>query len=80
MSAVPLGTRPEGASQLIREYIYLYGAVCLDRGVLPKQGETDLKGLVRVIVMMGEAAAIQLLLPAPEWSVDLQYLRAGGVQ
>lgn len=28
----PTGTRPEVASQLIREYIYLYGAVC------PKDG------------------------------------------
>src|SRR5450830_478850 len=28
----PIGTRPEVASQLIREYIYLYGAVC------PKDG------------------------------------------
>jgi hypothetical protein len=28
----PIGTRPEVASQLIREYIYLYGAVC------PKEG------------------------------------------
>src|SRR5258707_6338941 len=28
----PIGIRPEVASQLIREYIYLYGAVC------PKDG------------------------------------------
>ena len=28
----PIGTRPEVASQLIREYIYLYGAVCPKNG------------------------------------------------
>ncbi len=28
----PVGTRPEVAAQLIREYIYLYGAVLLPHG------------------------------------------------
>jgi ABC-type nitrate/sulfonate/bicarbonate transport system substrate-binding protein len=51
-----------------------------DRGVLPKQGEIDIKGLVRVIAMMGEAGAIKPPLPVPEQFVDLQYLRAAGVQ
>jgi ABC-type nitrate/sulfonate/bicarbonate transport system substrate-binding protein len=51
-----------------------------DRGVLPKQGEIDLDGLKRVIAMMGEAGAIKPPLPAPERFVDLQYLRAAGLQ
>ena len=50
-----------------------------DRGVLPKQGEIDLKGLAQVIAFMGEGDALKPPLPAPERFVDLQYLRAAGV-
>jgi ABC-type nitrate/sulfonate/bicarbonate transport system substrate-binding protein len=51
-----------------------------DRGVLPKQAEIDVEGLAQVIAMMGEAGAIKSPLPSPEQFVDLQYLRAAGVQ
>src|SRR6266851_679232 len=51
-----------------------------ERGVLPQQGEIDLKGLAQVIAMLGEAGALKPPLPAPEQFVDLQYLRAAGVQ
>jgi ABC-type nitrate/sulfonate/bicarbonate transport system substrate-binding protein len=51
-----------------------------ERGVLPKRGEIDLKGLAQVIAMLGEAGALKPPLPAPEQFVDLQYLRAAGVQ
>jgi ABC-type nitrate/sulfonate/bicarbonate transport system substrate-binding protein len=51
-----------------------------DRGVLPKQAEIDVEGLAQVIAMMGEAGAIKAPLPSPEQFVDLQYLRAAGVQ
>jgi ABC-type nitrate/sulfonate/bicarbonate transport system substrate-binding protein len=51
-----------------------------ERGVLPKQGEIDLAGLAQVIAMLGEAGALKPPLPAPEQFVDLQYLRAAGVQ
>jgi ABC-type nitrate/sulfonate/bicarbonate transport system substrate-binding protein len=51
-----------------------------DRGVLPNQGEIDLAGLARVIAMMGEAGALKPPLPEPSRFVDLQYLRAAGVQ
>ncbi|TMJ28567.1 MAG: ABC transporter substrate-binding protein, partial [Alphaproteobacteria bacterium] len=51
-----------------------------DRGVLPKQGEIDVSGLGRVIEMMGEAGTIKAPLPEPDRFVDLQYLRAAGVQ
>jgi ABC-type nitrate/sulfonate/bicarbonate transport system substrate-binding protein len=51
-----------------------------ERGVLPKQGEIDLDGLARVIAMLGEAGALKPPLPMPERFVDLQYLRAAGVQ
>ena len=51
-----------------------------ERGVLPKQGEIDLKGLAQVIAMLAEAGALKAPLPSPEQFVDLQYLRAAGVQ
>jgi ABC-type nitrate/sulfonate/bicarbonate transport system substrate-binding protein len=51
-----------------------------ERGVLPKRGEIDLKALDQVIAMLGEAGVIKPPVPAAEQFVDLQYLRAAGVQ
>jgi ABC-type nitrate/sulfonate/bicarbonate transport system substrate-binding protein len=51
-----------------------------ERGVLPKRGEIDLKALDQVIAMLGEAGALKAPLPPSERFVDLQYLRAAGVQ
>jgi ABC-type nitrate/sulfonate/bicarbonate transport system substrate-binding protein len=51
-----------------------------ERGVLPKRGEIDLKALDQVIAMLGEAGALKAPLPPAERFVDLQYLRAAGVQ
>jgi ABC-type nitrate/sulfonate/bicarbonate transport system substrate-binding protein len=51
-----------------------------ERGVLPKQAEIDLAGLGHVIAMMGEAGAVKPPLPPPDRFVDLQYLRAAGLQ
>ena len=51
-----------------------------DRKVLPKQGEIDIKGLAQVIAFMEEAGTIKAPLPAPERFLDLQYLRAAGMQ
>jgi len=51
-----------------------------ERNVLPKQGEIDLKGLATVIAFMGEAGVLKAPLPQPERFVDLQYLRAAGLQ
>jgi ABC-type nitrate/sulfonate/bicarbonate transport system substrate-binding protein len=51
-----------------------------DRGVVPKQAEIDLKGLAQVIAFMGEGGMIKPPLPAPERFVDLQFLRAAGVE
>jgi ABC-type nitrate/sulfonate/bicarbonate transport system substrate-binding protein len=45
-----------------------------DRGVMPRQGELDLKGLAQVIAFMGEAGVLKAPLPAPERFVDQQYL------
>src|SRR5271157_4811007 len=49
----PIGTRPEVASQLIREYIYLYGAVC------PKDGTC-----VYLIMPTSNTACFQAFLQA----------------
>jgi ABC-type nitrate/sulfonate/bicarbonate transport system substrate-binding protein len=51
-----------------------------ERGVLPRSGEIDLKGLEQVIAIMAEAGALKPPLPPPERFVDLQYLRAAGVK
>jgi ABC-type nitrate/sulfonate/bicarbonate transport system substrate-binding protein len=51
-----------------------------ERGVLPQRGEIDLKGLAQVIALMGEAGTIKPPLPPPDRFVDVQYLRAAGVQ
>jgi ABC-type nitrate/sulfonate/bicarbonate transport system substrate-binding protein len=51
-----------------------------ERGVLPRQAEIDLKGLAQVITLMGEGGLLKTPLPAAERFVDLQYLRAAGLQ
>jgi NitT/TauT family transport system substrate-binding protein len=51
-----------------------------DRGVVPKQGELDLKGFGQVIQFMADAGELKPPFPAPERFVDLQYLHAAGIQ
>src|SRR5262245_47747542 len=51
-----------------------------ERNVLPRQGEIDLKGFATAIAFMGEAGVLKGPLPPPERFVDLQYLRAAGLQ
>jgi len=51
-----------------------------ERGVLPRQGEINVKGLARVIEYMGQAGTLKKPLPAAERFVDLRYLAAGGIQ
>jgi ABC-type nitrate/sulfonate/bicarbonate transport system substrate-binding protein len=51
-----------------------------ERGVLPKQAELDANGLGQVIAMMGEAGTIKPPLPSPDRFLDLDYLRAAGLQ
>jgi ABC-type nitrate/sulfonate/bicarbonate transport system substrate-binding protein len=51
-----------------------------DKGVLPRAAEINLKGLDQVIAFMGETGALKAPLPAATQFVDLQYLRAAGVE
>jgi ABC-type nitrate/sulfonate/bicarbonate transport system substrate-binding protein len=51
-----------------------------DRGVIPRQGEVNMVGLGQVVAFMGEGGILPPPMPAPERFVDLQYLRAAGVE
>jgi NitT/TauT family transport system substrate-binding protein len=51
-----------------------------DRGVIPKQGEINIAGLAQVIAFMGEGGMLQQPLPQPEPFIDLQYLKAAGIE
>jgi len=66
------------SDEIARETLALY--LEPEKGVLPKQAEIDLRGLAQVIAFMGEGGVIKPPLPAPERFVDLQYLRAAGVE
>lgn len=50
------------------------------RDVLPQRGEIAVSGLQQVITMMAQAGLLKPPLPKAERFVDLQYLRAAGVQ
>ena len=66
------------AEDIARQTLSLYFDP--DRGVVPKQGEIDVKGFTQVIQVMGEAGEIIAPLPSPERFIDLQYLKAAGIQ
>jgi ABC-type nitrate/sulfonate/bicarbonate transport system substrate-binding protein len=66
------------SDEIARQTLKLYFEP--EQGVMPKQGEIDLKGLAQVIAFMGEGGVIKPPLPSPERFVDLQYLHAAGLQ
>ena len=51
-----------------------------DRGVMPKQGEIDMAGVAKVIELLGGTGELKPPLPSAERFVDLQYLKAAGLQ
>lgn len=51
-----------------------------DRGVLPKQAEISMPGIAKVIELLGQSGKLATPLPAAEKFVDLQYLKAAGLQ
>jgi ABC-type nitrate/sulfonate/bicarbonate transport system substrate-binding protein len=51
-----------------------------ERNVLPQRGEIDMKGFATAIAFMAEGGVLKKPLPSPERFVDLQYLRAAGVE
>jgi ABC-type nitrate/sulfonate/bicarbonate transport system substrate-binding protein len=50
------------------------------RGAMPKQAEISMEGVGKVIELLGVSGALQPPLPLPERFVDLQYLKAAGLQ
>jgi ABC-type nitrate/sulfonate/bicarbonate transport system substrate-binding protein len=51
-----------------------------ERHVLPQRGEISMKGMATAIAFMGEAGVLKEPLPPPDRFVDLQYLKAAGVE
>jgi ABC-type nitrate/sulfonate/bicarbonate transport system substrate-binding protein len=51
-----------------------------ERKVLPQRGEIDMKGMATAIAFMGDAGVLKQPLPSPDRFVDLQYLKAAGVE
>jgi ABC-type nitrate/sulfonate/bicarbonate transport system substrate-binding protein len=52
----------------------------VDKNVLPRRGELDLSAFDRVLALMGEAGIIPTPLAPASRFVDLQYLKAAGIQ
>ena len=50
------------------------------RNVLPRRGELSLPAFERVLALMGEVGAIPKPVPSAQRFVDLQYLKAAGVE
>jgi len=51
-----------------------------ERGVFPKAGEIDVKGFDEVLRVMAEAGELKPPIPRAERFIDLQYLKAAGLQ
>ena len=51
-----------------------------DKNVLPKRGELDLAAFDRVLALMGQAGVIPTPVAPAARFVDLQYLKAAGIQ
>ena len=76
---VRIVTDTTGSSeQIARQTLSLYFDP--DRGVMPKRGEIDVKGFGEVIRVMGEVGELKPPLPPVERFIDLQYLKAAGIQ
>lgn len=68
------GASPDIAREVLAPYLEP------DKRVLPRLGEISLKGFAEVIDLMGEGGVITAPVPATERFVDLQYLKAAGIQ
>jgi ABC-type nitrate/sulfonate/bicarbonate transport system substrate-binding protein len=68
-----------GSSEdIAREIVGLYFAP--EKGVVPMQAEINMKGFAQVIDFMREGGTITAPTPPADMFVDLQYLKAAGVQ
>jgi ABC-type nitrate/sulfonate/bicarbonate transport system substrate-binding protein len=76
--ATAIGELTGASDEIARQTLALYFEP--DQGVMPKRAEINLAGLAQVIAFMGESGIVKPPLPAPARFVDLQYLRAAGVE
>jgi ABC-type nitrate/sulfonate/bicarbonate transport system substrate-binding protein len=51
-----------------------------DRGVMPRHGEINMAGVAKVIELLGSTGELKAPLPAADRFVDLQYLKAAGLE
>jgi NitT/TauT family transport system substrate-binding protein len=65
-------------TDILREVLAFYYEP--DRGVMPKQGEIDMAGVAKVIELLGSTGELKAPLPAADRFVDLQYLKAAGLE
>jgi ABC-type nitrate/sulfonate/bicarbonate transport system substrate-binding protein len=77
--AVKIVTETGGVSPAVAAEIFAPYLVP-DKNVLPRKGELDLAAFKRVIALMAEVGAIPSPAPGAERFVDLQYLKAAGIQ
>ena len=68
------GAPPDVAASMLKFYYEP------DRGVMPKQAEISMAGMTKVIDLLGQTGELKAPLPAAERFVDLQYLKAAGLQ
>ena len=66
------------SEEIARQTLSLYFEP--DRSVVPRHGEIDVKGFAEVIRVMAEAGELKPPLPPVERFIDLQYLKAAGLQ
>ena len=68
------GVSPAVAAEIFAPYLQP------DKNVLPRKGELDLVAFDRVLALMAQVGAIPSPAPGAERFVDLQYLKAAGIQ
>ena len=51
-----------------------------DRGMMPKHGEINMAGVAKVIELLGSTGELKAPLPPADRFVDLQYLKAAGLE
>ncbi len=73
-----MGQTMDAPAEIARSMLDLYFEP--DRGVLPKQAEISMPGVRKVIELLGQSGELAAPLPAAEKFVDLQYLKAAGLQ
>jgi ABC-type nitrate/sulfonate/bicarbonate transport system substrate-binding protein len=68
------GAAPDVVAEIYRLYYEPY------KGVLPKHGEISMAGFDEVIALLGESGVLKKPLPPASRFVDLQFLKAAGMQ